>query len=273
MAGHNYDPQVESLVRQFKQAVEQIKAVLDRFDITDFSRANQLATLKSISDILSSLNDDAKQWAEENIPLAARTGVAEAIVSLGVTETLAEAYQIVKFNRVNKELVAAAVADTQSDLLAVTQNIDRKVRATVRQVVSETMRQNLAVGVNGRRTMNADVLAGLRKNLGDAVNTGIIDAAGRRWRPEVYVDMVTSTKMMRVTNEATINEAIDREAYYGIISSHGAKDGCGKWEGKIVKLVPDAPGDYTYIGDIPNRELFHPKCRHTVSPIRRPDRY
>lgn len=73
--------------------------------------------------------------------------------------------------------------------------------------------------------------------------------------------------------EATINEAVADEAYYGVISSHGAKDDCANWEGKIVKLVPNAPGDYPYIGDLPNREIFHPRCRHTISPIRRPDRY
>jgi hypothetical protein len=194
-------------------------------------------------------------------------------VALGVVDTITEAQQIVKFNRVNAELVKAVIADTQADLLAVTQNIDRKVRATVRQVVSESMRQNLAQGINGRRTMNADTLSGLRAKLGDAVNTGIIDASGRRWRPEVYVDMVTRTKMMRITTEATINEAVQREAYYGVISSHGAKDLCRNWEGKTVKLVAEAPGDYPYYGDLPNREIFHPRCRHSISPVRVPERY
>lgn len=273
MAEHKFDPQVEAIVNQYKKAVEQIKAKLNGFALTDFSRANQLATLKSISDILSSLNEESAKWATENIPVAARTGVADAIVSLGVVNTFEEAIQIVKFNRVNKELVAAAIADTQADLLAVTQNIDRRVRSSVRQVVADSMRQNLAQGINGRRTMNADILSGLRGKLGDSLNTGIIDSAGRRWKPEVYVDMVSRTKMMRTTMDASINEAIDREAYYGVISSHGAKDACANWEGKVVKLVPDAPGDYPYIGDLPNREIFHPRCRHTVSPIRRPDRY
>jgi hypothetical protein len=269
----NYDTQTEALVREYKSAVERIKAELDRFDLTDFRRANSMATLKAISEILSALNDESAKWVETNIPIAARNGIAESIVALGVVDTITEAQQIVKFNRVNAELVKAVIADTQADLLAVTQNIDRKVRATVRQVVSESMRQNLAQGINGRRTMNADTLSGLRAKLGDAVNTGIIDASGRRWRPEVYVDMVTRTKMMRITTEATINEAVQREAYYGVISSHGAKDLCRNWEGKTVKLVAEAPGDYPYYGDLPNREIFHPRCRHSISPVRVPERY
>jgi hypothetical protein len=273
MADPNYDAQIEELVRYYKQAIADIQRQLDRFDLNDFSRAKQMALLKSVADTLASLNEESAKWVEENIPAAARQGVANAILSLGVVGTLAQAEKLVKFNRVNAQLVKAAVADTQADLLAVTQNIERKVKTTVRQVVAESMRQNLAKGINGRRTMNADILAGLRQKLGDSLNTGIIDAAGRRWKPEVYVDMVTRTKMMRLTNEASMNEAVQRGAYYGVISKHGAKDGCGKWEGKVVKLVPDAPGDYTYIGDIPNRELFHPNCKHTVSPVRDPSKY
>lgn len=269
----NYDEQIAQIVRYYQRAVNDIKGQLERFDISDFSRANQMALLKSIADILSNLNDESAKWVKENIPLAAREGVAEAIVALGIVDSLEKAQAIVKFNRVNQQLVQATIEDTQADLLAVTQNIDRRTKVIVRQVVGEVMRQNLAQGINGRRTMNANTMAGLRKNLGKSLDTGIIDATGRRWKPEVYVDMVSRTKMMRVTNDATINEAVQRDAYYGIISSHGAKDACGNWEGKIVKLVADAPGDYTYIGDIPNRELFHPNCKHTVSPIRNPDRY
>ncbi|MGC4375796.1 phage minor capsid protein [Fictibacillus sp. Mic-4] len=270
----NYDQQVEEIVRTYKRAVTEILAELERFDITDYSRANAQATLKSIADILTSLNEESAKWVAENIPLAVRTGVAEAIVALGVVSTLAEAQQIVKFNRVNKALVEAVIADTQADLLAVTQNVDRKVKATIRQVVSEAMRNNLAKGVNGRRTINYDTLEGLRKKLGNAVNTGIIDAAGRRWKPEVYVDTVTRTKMMRTTIEASSNEAASRGAYYGVISSHGAKDACRDWEGRIVKLVESAPGDYPYIGSLlGSRDIFHPRCKHTVSPIRNPDRY
>ena len=267
-----YEPQIEALVKQYKKAVDQIKAELERLDLSALSRANSLAALKSVSDILKELNAESSKWVEENIPLAVRNGVAETIVALGVAETLDEALKLAKFNRVNAELVKAVVADTQADLLAVTQNVDRRVKATIRQVTAEVMRDNLSKGINGRKTMNRQTLEGLRQKLGDSVNTGIIDASGRRWKPQVYVDMVTRTKLMRATNEATINEAIDRDAYYGKISSHGAKDGCARWEGKTVKLVADAPGDYTYIGDIPNRELFHPSCKHLVSPVRVPDR-
>nr|WP_234414178.1 phage minor capsid protein [Paenibacillus sp. CAA11] len=232
-------------------------AELQRLDLSAMSRAQAQATLKSVAEILAGLNEESAAWVEANIPKAARDGVTQAIIGLGVAETVEEAEKIVKFNRINKELVASAIADTQADLLAVTQNVERKVRAAVRQATADSFRANLAKGVNGRRTISRDILDQMRRTLGNAVNTGIIDSAGRRWLPQNYVEMVTRTKLMSAHRDATINEALSRDVLYGQISRHGAKDACRNWEGRIVKLVPDAPGDYPYIGDLNQREIFH----------------
>lgn len=261
-----YDYRVDRLVRAYKRAVRDIYRTLDRIDISNMTRAQSAATLKEVAEILVSLNEESAAWVAENIPVAVRNGALTALVALDVKD----AEKITAFSRLNRELVEAAVADTQADLLAVTQNIDRKVRTTIRQVTAESMRANMTRGISGRQTMNRDIIEGLRKKLGDAVNTGIVDAAGRRWKPEVYVDMVTRTKMMHAHREATINEAVSRKAFYAVISRHGATDACRFWEGRIIKLVADAPGNYPFIGDLPRREIFHPNCKHVITPLRDP---
>lgn len=266
----NYEYDVEKLVSAYQKAINEILRELERMDLSQFNRANQLATLNSVGEILNGLNKEAGELAKLSIEKAAKDGVINAILSLGVVETVTEAEQIVAFNRVNKELVKAVIADTQSDLLAVTQNVDKKVRATVRKVSAEVMRNNLTRGINATVTLRREITAELRKQLGESVNTGIVDAAGRKWRPSKYVDVLVRTKMMEAHKEATINEALSRNVLYGVISRHGAKDACAKWEGKVVKLTRDAAGDFAYIGDIPKNELFHPFCRHLVSPLRRP---
>lgn len=262
-----YDREIERLVRAYKNAIAAILAELDRIDIANMSRALSAAALVEVTKILRDLNEESAAWVAENIPQAVHDGVLTALVSLDVED----AEKVAKFSRINRELVAAAVADTQADLLSVTQNVERRVRTAVRQVTAESMRANLAKGVNGRRTISADILAGLRKKLGDSVNTGIIDAAGRRWGVQNYVSMVTRTKLASAHREATINEALTRKAYYARVSKHGATDDCRLYEGTIVKLVPDAPGPYKYVGDIPRKSLFHPCCRHSLSPIRDPE--
>ncbi|MBR8661133.1 phage minor capsid protein [Brevibacillus sp. NL20B1] len=267
----NYEYEITRLVSAYKRAISDILRELERLDLTDLSRAQAQAALAEVARILASLNEESAAWVAANVPKAATDGVAAAIFALGVADTIEEARKIAKFNRMNKAMVDAVIADMQADLLAVTQNVERKVRAAVRQVTADSMRANMARGVNGRRTISRDILDGLRKRLGDSVNTGIIDAAGRRWRPDVYVDLVTRTKMMYAHMEATTNEAVQRGAYYGVISRHGATDACRNWEGKTVKLTPDAPGNYPYIEDLRGRrDIFHPNCKHLVIPARKP---
>jgi glycerol-3-phosphate cytidylyltransferase-like family protein len=267
-----YEYDIQRLVSVYKRGISDILAELNRLDLTNMQRAQILAALKNIADILAGINKDSSDWVNEVIPKVITDGIASAIVALGVADTVEEAQKIVKFNRANKALSESVIADTQSDLLAVTQNIDRKVRATVRQVAAESMRANYAKGINGRKAISRDILTELRQKLGKSVETGIIDAAGRRWKPEVYVDMLVRTKTMSAHMDSTINEAVQREAYYGIISSHGATDACRNYEGKTVKLVPDAPGNYPYIGDLRGgRDIFHPNCKHVVTPTRLPN--
>ncbi|GAA0840482.1 hypothetical protein GCM10008915_36080 [Bifidobacterium pullorum subsp. gallinarum] len=265
-----YDDDINVLVRAYKDAILAISTELARLDLSDMSRVSAKAALAEVAKILTSLNAESAEWVKTYIPKAATDGVIQAIVALGVADTVEDAAKIAKFNRINREFVATAIADTQADLLAVTQNIDRKVRIAVRQATAESMRANLAKGVNGRRTISRDTLTGMRNTLGDAVNTGIIDAAGRRWKPEVYVEMVTRTKMAQTHRETTMNEALGRNAYYARISEHSATDDCRLWEGRIIKLTPDAPGDYPYIGNLPRRQIFHNRCRHVITPVRDP---
>lgn len=267
----NYDYDITRLVAAYKRATTDVLRELYAMDPSDPSAANTRATLAGIAKILAALDDEAAAWVEASIPRAVTDGIIQTLVSVGAASTEEEARSVVKFNSMNAALVKSAVADTQADLLAVTQNVTRKVRAAVRQSAADSIRANMTAGINGRRTISRDMLTQMRARLGESVNTGIIDSAGRRWKPESYVDVAVRTKMMRTHTEATVNEAIGREVYYGVISSHGATDACAKYEGKIVKLTPDAPGAYPYYADLPRREIFHPNCRHIISPVRKPE--
>jgi hypothetical protein len=269
----SYDYEISKLLKYYEKALRDIDAELMRIDLTDVQRAQVLAVQKDVATIIAELDVVSAEWVATNLPLAVTDGVVRSILALGVAETVEEAQAILKFNRLNRDLVKTVVADTQADLLQVTQNVSRKVRNAIRETTAEVLRTNLTQGVNATAGLKRDIVRDLRQKLGDSLNSGIIDAANRRWKPQVYVEMVVRTKMASAQREAAINDGLSREAYYGVISSHGAKDACRGWEGRVIKLTPDAPGNYPYIGALPNREIFHPNCKHLVSPVRRPERY
>ncbi|MDT2260642.1 hypothetical protein P7H06_15580 [Paenibacillus larvae] len=101
-----------------------------------------------------------------------------------------------------------------------------------------------------------------------------VDAAGRRWRPDTYVEMLTRTKMMNTYREATTISALElrmcsMQSYPGT-----AQLTRSNWEGKIIKLTAEAPGPYpTYDQLRATKEIFHPHCKHTFTPIRSARRY
>ncbi|MCP1354656.1 phage minor capsid protein [Aneurinibacillus migulanus] len=268
----NYEHDIQRLVSLYKRGIFDIMAELNRLDLTDMQRAQILATLKNVAEILRSINEESSKWVEEVMPKAVTDGIAGVIYSLGVVETAEEVYTLIKLNKANKALTEAVIADTQADLLRVTTNINDRTKYVIRQATQLSFRANYAKGINGRRAISVDILREMRETLGKAVDTGIIDARNIRWKPLDYVDMLVRTKTMTAHIDATINEAVAREAYYGRISKHGATDACRNYEGKIVKLVPDAPGDYPYIGDLRGgRDIFHPNCKHTITPTRLPN--
>jgi hypothetical protein len=266
-----YDYEIKKLVSYYQKAIQAINDELMLLDLSAMERAQVLAIQADIASILKELDGNTSAWIAENIPIAVTDGVLRAIVGLGVVETIEEARSIVRFNRLNRELVKSAIADTQNDLLQVSQNVSRRVRTAVRQVTGEVLRSNLTRGINATASLKREIVSDLRKRLGDSLNTGIVDSVGRRWKPQVYAEMVVKTKMASAQREAAINEGVSEGAYYGVISSHGAKDMCRVWEGRVIKLVPEAPGDYPYIGNLPRRDIFHPNCRHVVTPIRNLD--
>lgn len=268
----NYDYNTGKLVKAYKKAIRDIERELKSLPIGDIRQAHAKVALANVAKILSGINKECEVWVNENVPIAAKDGVARTLVSLGEVKTLEEALEIAKFNRMNKALVDAVIADTYTDLLAVTQNVDRKTRVAVRKAVSESMRANMATGIMGRKTINTDTLKQIQNTLDSATSTGIIDAVGRRWSPSVYVDMVTRTKLMQTHIEATTNEAVSRDVTYFVVSSHsGACQKCIPWEGRVLALDSNNEYGFPTIDDARSGGLFHPNCSHVITALRQPN--
>lgn len=268
----NYDYDVKKLTREYEKALKSVQSELNTLFLSDFERAQIVAVEANIAGILKDLSKYGNAWATASITKSSREGAASTIYALGLAKTFEEALKIAQFNSMNKALVEAIIADTQADLLAVTQNVERKTRAAVRQVTADVLRTKTSAGINGTRTLQQAISKGLRVKLGSAADNAIVDAAGRKWKLKAYTEMLARTKMMEAHKESTINEALGEGVQYAVISRHGAVDACAKWEGRVVSLTPDAPGDYPYVDDLPRNEIFHPNCKHLITPVRRPDR-
>lgn len=263
-----YDYDVKKLIDFFLDAQKKTTDLLDSLYKEDkITRAMLISREKQIDVIIKQLETSGLLWADQAMNKAALEGVAETLVSLGLVETVSEALAVASLSATNQAYLIAQIASTQTDILAVTQNMSRQSKSAISQAYANELRAQLASGSNSHRELKKSVQQAIRKENARGIDTAIIDRANRRWKVEDYVDMLLQTKAMEAHREASINAGLEEGALHARISKHGATDACARWEGKTVKLSPNAPGDYPYVGDIPRRELFHPRCKHILSPI------
>lgn len=266
-----YDDWVASLTEKYEQAFKALRRELMAAPVDSMQKAQLEAAIEDMVEITQRLNIETAEWAKTYVPEAAKDGIATARASIGIATNYAAARASARFSGLNKRMVESVMADLQNDLLAVTQNVERRVRTAIRTATAEVLRDNMVQGKNGLRTNRAALLNNLREKLGATLDTGIVDAAGRRWNPATYVDMVVRTKLMEAHMNGSINEALERGVMYGRVSVHHAADACSKWEGRILKLIPDAPGNFPTVDEArASREVFHPRCGHAVLPERNP---
>ncbi|MFL1677599.1 MULTISPECIES: phage minor capsid protein [Bacillales] len=268
----SYDYKVRRLVRLYKKALKEIQKELGRTDVTRLSHANSYALMRSIQARLIDLDKEAVKWISENIPAATKQGTASALISLGYVDTIEEAMLIAKFNQTNRLLVASAVADTQKDVLAITQNMNAQIQKKIQKITLTVISEQLTLGY-GMRTIRNEMrerIKKLQEELKDAADTAIIDSAGRRWKVEHYTEMLARTKLTLIHTEATRNEALGRDALYATISVNTKTwDACKYHQGRIIKLDPNAKGNYpTYEELKMSGQIFHPNCKHHIQPFR-----
>ncbi|MFT4413197.1 phage minor capsid protein [Fredinandcohnia humi] len=276
----NYERDERKLLNYYKRALKELSQIVQNLAY-DIEFVQHESLMQQIALILQELDASTKEWCEEMILKAFKDGQAQALVSLDEAKNMNEAWQLLTMSLLAKEQVEALIDDTYTDLLQATKNTERKVKQLVRSVVSDTMRMR-AIQQYGTRTMTNEIVnkltkKGLSERLESEAWVGIVDKAGRRWNLSTYAQMVVRTKLMQANFEGARVESIERGIDLAVISSHGAKDACRHFEGMVISLNGLTKGFKTYAELRASRKIFHPCCRHKVSPIRDiellPDRY
>lgn len=266
------EPNIERLAARISRRVgrsrREIVDVLRAVDFENLTRAEQRKIIRDISGILNELDAGLIEDVPRAIDEVYEHGRARALVSLGVFASVRSALRHlrgkdVKTSRAHRSFKSAIVETTMDDLLAMTQNTRRRVKAEVRRVAAEVFRRDEAVTSQTRR---------MNRELREAGVFAIRDAAGRRWNIEHYTDVVTVTKMAEAHREATTQEAYEQGAGYVVVSEHGdACEKCAPWEGMLLRIDDSVPGDEPTLDDAIGGGLLHPACKHTITPIRNPD--
>lgn len=272
----HYDRDVNEIVRIYKNAILEVILILENLSTygkeKDISRQQMNAVLSQLALLLSQVDNEARVWVEEKIRNSFIEGQAETLVAIQEAETIEEAIKLATVSPLVYQMIDTLIEDTFEDLLYANQKMKRETIKMVRTVVAEQMKEKAAMGQGRNTTRKAIVRALTKKELRERFNIegniAIIDNAGRRWKLETYAEMVTRTKMLQAHVEGTRVEALERGIDLAIISSHNAKDACRQFEGQIISLNGLTKGFITYDELRRSNIIFHPNCRHKVTPIR-----
>ena len=227
------------------------------------SKAQMNSVLNQLSIKLAEVDAESEVFVKAEIEKAFVEGQADTVLSIGEAKTMEEAIAMASMSELSTSSIDAMVADTFEDLLYANNKMKRESVKMVRSIVSEQLKTSSAMGQGRNFTKKA-----IRKRFNEEGNIAIVDKVGRKWKLDRYAEMVTRTKMHQAHTEGVRVEALERNVDLGIISSHGATDSCRHYEGQVISMNGTTPGFATYDELKRSNLIFHPNCKHRVTPIR-----
>ena len=216
--------------------------------------------LNRITSLSNTLKNSSKPKVESVITSAYESGYLNAS---GGTE--------IKFTDAQQATLDKLMTDTYNDMLIATNYMSESAKRFVRVKTSQVMQLQQALRQGNKSlaySLARQLEAGkLGKDASTQAFTGIVDKAGRRWNLKTYSEMVVRTKVQQAHVYGTAQQGHEMGYHLFIISSHNALDACSHWEGKIISVGESIGGYPSYEELAASNEIFHPNCKHHITPI------
>lgn len=271
-----YDHDVNQVVRIYTKAINEVILTLENLSthgkVSEASRHQITMILAKLAALLVEVDNEVFILLKPMIEKAFHSGRAYTSRTIGESKNADEAIHYALLSPLAKHSIETLISDTFEDLHYANQKMKRETIKMVRAIFAEQMKITVAQGM-GRNTIRKAIMQALtKKELRDRfhveANVAIIDKAGRKWKLPTYVEMVTRTKLLQAHTEGTRVEALERGVDLAIISSHNAKDACRRFEGIVISMNGHTKGYKTYDELRRSGLIFHPNCRHKITPVR-----
>lgn len=250
---------IKKLTQLFKNSYKDI--VNEITTATSFGVSNRKAILSQIEKILKDLGVDVDKFIKDEIPSYYKQGAEQAIKQLnnvGAAITVKTG-----FNRVHKDYIMALIDDTSEafgdSLSAVKRSATSLLGKAVRDGVTQKIAKGITAGESLRQVRDTIVLQLKEQGL-----AALKDKAGRSWELDRYAEMLFRTKVVEARNRGMVNRMAENGYDLVQVSSHGADDVCGDWEGKILSMTGQTKG-YDTVAEAEADGLFHPNCKHALN--------
>lgn len=241
----------------YKQIIQEMRTA------TSFGIANRKAILRQIKVILAELGVETTAIMREEINTSYEAGANQAINQL---EDVGAPVKVkTGFNLIHKEAIVALMDDTSLSFANSLTGVGRSAQMILNDAVKQKITQEIALGKVAGRTLR-DVKRNVIGVLADEGLSALTDRSGRNWSLDRYSEMLIRTKAVEARNTGMMNRIVENDYDLVQVSSHGATDQCGKWEGEILSVTGRTKG-YKTVQQARDDGLFHPNCKHAINVI------
>lgn len=230
-------------------------------DITNKTR--ERAILRQIEEQFAQADADVQAWIKVQIPAFYEQGMFEAVKELdGRGSPIVLDKNFANFHTRAIEAIAQDMYQhINQGLGGISRTANRLISQSAQSTIMERMAKGLITG-DARRKIEKDVVATLKKE----GLTSITDKRGREWDLLTYSKMLSRTKLTQAQNSGLANRMLESGYDLVIVSNHGgACELCAPFEGKILSVSGRNKG-YISLDDAKGEGLFHPNCRHKITP-------
>lgn len=252
---------VRKLTVLYNKAYQEIVKELET--ATSFGVYNRTQILNQIEAILKELGEDINYSMKQHIERYYTKGASEAVSQLKAVD--GEIAVSKGFNKIHKEAIASLVDSSQNSFGESLSGVNRSVKNVISKTIQEQLTAGMAVGKISGKTL-PQLKAILKDVLEREGLNALVDKAGRKWTLDRYTEMLIRTKSVEARNRGMANRIVENGYDLVQVSSHGATDVCGEWEGKILSVNGSVSG-YPSVLDAEASGLFHPNCKHAINVI------
>lgn len=235
---------------------------------TDFGVYRRKQILSQISTYLQQLNADLTDFTQKQVPIYYSQGADDAVAQL--TELGAPIAVATGFNQIHEQAIASLVSDQTSSFGEAMQGVYRSTSRMLGSALRQQLTQDISKGITAGDALR-DVVTRMKQTLRENGLTALVGSNGRQWSLQDYSEMLFRTKMAEARNLGMVNRMAENGYDLVQVSSHGASDVCGEWEGKILSTTGETKtfeGEAVLtVNDALESGLFHPNCKHALNAI------
>lgn len=257
----------KDLARILAQAYVALSDAIIKDQLTLFEKSVALGKLKHIEAALEEINVAVAQFTAALVQKSYGMGTDWIDENLKNTGWKGKPPPM---TNIMKKQVGLLAQETYSDIAGRTNKMKEGAVRHLRTTFAEAARTGEAQGQtkdkiirNLVRSLNAGKV---RNAVGEVIPFEFVDRSGRRWDTRKYAEMAVNTYHANIARQAKTDRLVQRGFSVGQITFSGARDACSRWEGKRVALTEEASAvlELPMVSSLPNREIFHPNCRHSI---------